>query len=581
MSIEDSIQSELVKLRPWRPGRPLKHYIAHARFPNFKNISPNERIEFTFPLTILVGPNGAGKSSILQALFGMPKGYSTSRYWFDTAVDVIEGEKQNSPQRYIYGHWNDAANQIVETRKARVGSKDDYWEPTKVASADDMAAMPAGDFRGKSKDRWNPVERGVIYINIRHSFGSFDRFFLDDSQTNVQRREAARRQALHVRKIIDNKLATYHVHGTERLVANEELSEAELAEVAAVLGHSYNAARVIKHRLFPGARSQDMTVIFERHKSYTEAFAGSGELSAVKVVTEVLRAPDYSLILLDEPETSLHPSAQRALVLFLLTQIRKRKLQIVVSTHSPEFVRELPDDAIKIIEPNQHGLASINNRGSASIAFHRLGVVPSNRIRIIVEDTLAAALISRVFSLMDPGESNEMEVAVAPGGAQSLLCHLVPGFMAAGEKVFLFLDGDQRKELPAPGAIADSEVVAKARALAGGKIVANLAGDDSVGIKAQREIDYHHKYINWLQLHVAYLPLDTPEQIILETLPASTHVDADIKVRLRNVCGITKDFSSEQALGVLKLKINAISDDNSHLVEIRTQLQKWRRVGRQ
>jgi predicted ATPase len=55
-------------------------FIHDITFPKFKRIAPATKIEFKFPITLLVGPNGAGKSSILHALWGTPMGYSTSRF---------------------------------------------------------------------------------------------------------------------------------------------------------------------------------------------------------------------------------------------------------------------------------------------------------------------------------------------------------------------------------------------------------------------------------------------------------------------------------------------------------------------
>ena len=55
-------------------------FIHDATFPNFKKIKPFTKVEFKFPLTVLVGANGGGKSSILHALWGMPLSYSTNRF---------------------------------------------------------------------------------------------------------------------------------------------------------------------------------------------------------------------------------------------------------------------------------------------------------------------------------------------------------------------------------------------------------------------------------------------------------------------------------------------------------------------
>jgi len=117
----------------FKPGKPLKNYIAYAVFPKFKHIEAGTKVDFPFPLTALVGPNGSGKSSLLHALYGMPARSSTIRFWFATALDPIAGPKRD-PQRYFYGHWNESFNDIVETRKARLGSKPDYWEGSNTSS---------------------------------------------------------------------------------------------------------------------------------------------------------------------------------------------------------------------------------------------------------------------------------------------------------------------------------------------------------------------------------------------------------------------------------------------------------------
>ncbi|MCC2890180.1 hypothetical protein [Enterobacter hormaechei] len=40
-------------------------FIQHIRFPYFKNLEMNARIDFQFPITALVGQNGTNKSSVI------------------------------------------------------------------------------------------------------------------------------------------------------------------------------------------------------------------------------------------------------------------------------------------------------------------------------------------------------------------------------------------------------------------------------------------------------------------------------------------------------------------------------------
>ena len=74
----------------------FKNYIEYIIFPYYKNLLPNSKIDFEFPLTILVGKNGSGKSSTLHALYGAPLNKSCSDFWFSTEVDPIN-ENSDKP----------------------------------------------------------------------------------------------------------------------------------------------------------------------------------------------------------------------------------------------------------------------------------------------------------------------------------------------------------------------------------------------------------------------------------------------------------------------------------------------------
>lgn len=60
-------------------------------------------------------------------------------------------------------------------------------------------------------------------------------------------------------------------------------------------------------------------------------------------------------MLLDEPEVSLHPGAQENLKEYLLEAIKTKKLQVVISTHSPTLIKGLPSSAIKLFKTNEYG----------------------------------------------------------------------------------------------------------------------------------------------------------------------------------------------------------------------------------
>lgn len=583
MNDSEAIASLVGTLSNFKPGAPLKHYISHVRFPLFKSIEPHTRIDFSFAFTALVGANGVGKSSVLHALYGMPRGYSTSRFWFATELDPIAGSRRE-PQRYIYGHWNESFGGVVETRKARIGRKADYWEPYRASVADGMEPVPEKAYDGKSNDRWNPVQRKSVYINLKATFGSFDRYFyFDDGQKNDEKKTAMLNEARRLKKIVAENRQSYRMGGYARLFENRLLTPDELSWVCRILGRDYVSARMVRHSLYPGNRGEDLSVIFERGRRYSEAFAGSGEVAAVSAVVQVLNAEEHSLILLDEPETSLHPGAQRALLCFLLEQIKLKKHQIVVSTHSPEFLDGLPPDAIKVFEDNGSGQARVLGSCSAYVALNRLGKLPPTKKRILVEDRLAQLLVQRAAAGLDAGEMQALEILVAPGGAAALIQHHIPAAMTSGDDVVVLLDGDQRKvEI-----FTDPDEIAPAQhSKLGGLLIKQAGyepkflvagGNDKEGHDAAK-IRCQLDFLKWARTRLRYLPKLCPEQILLETLyPDRPHVTTSkqAKASLRQALTGGVEVSAVAIAGVEELAIARLPEDNAELVEVRQQLKQW------
>jgi len=584
---QEEIVALVDTLKKFRPGKPLKNYIAHATFPRFKNIEPGTRVDFEFPLTAFVGANGIGKSSLLHALWGMPYGYSTSKFWFSTDLDPIE-EIQKEPQRYFYGYWHEAYGGIVETRKARIGRKQDYWEPYRWSGRDGMMPMPDGNFDGKAKDRWNPVRRKVVYINSRALFGSFDRYFyFEDDLGEGKRRDVMLRAAHRLKTVKDGFRQTYKLGRRERIFENRVLNSEELSAASSILGRPYDSAQLIRHSLYPGNRGKDISVIFKWGAEYSEAFAGSGEVAAVSTIADVLAADEYSLILLDEPETSLHPGAQRALLKFLLEQIKLKKHQVVISTHSSEFLTGLPHEAIKVFEDNGKFQSRILPRSSPAAALNRLGKPPQNKRRVLVEDSLAEQLVVHASKGLDAGDRDMLEVKVAPGGAESILKYLGPAAMISGDEVFVLLDGDKKKaeEISDPEKIAPADY-GSLSALIKNEIgldpLYHIPGGHDEAAHNQAKTGAQLKYLSWLRKHLSFFPKQMPEHIILDALdPGNDYEDknpADTKEEFKNFLyegGDIGNLKADQITALAIVKIAKIPQNNADIVTIRECLKRW------
>lgn len=518
-SIKDLIET----IEKFKPGAPLEKYIGSIRFPNFKNIEPGTKVDFAFPLTVLVGANGSGKSSILHALYGAPDKYSLKDFWFSTELDPILEGKGHGVSRFIYAHWNSHIGDFVETRKARVrsGARLDYWEPTKIVVSDGMKPLPPGSPVGAASDRWMPVERAVVHINFKAEISAFDRFFyFETGQTKEDKHKAMLREARRLKHVIDNSHTSYSLWNRERVFENRLLSAEELECVRHILGHDYVSATMVRHTLYPGYRGQDISVLFERPTlKYSEAFAGSGEVAVVSSVVKLLAADPGSLVLLDEPETSLHPGAQRRFLQFLLDCIVRRKMQIVISTHSPEFVDELPDHAIKVLEITPTGRVTVANGSSSLVAFNRLGAKAPGRIRVIVEDELARKVVEIAKRELPAGERELIDAVVVPGGASMILAHYIPAAIAGKDATFILLDGDQAfsTQLPDLAHVAPADEASLSDRIlesTGVEPALYLSGGNDPELAAKK-VSAQKEYINWISRRVRFLPRVVPEEIVI------------------------------------------------------------------
>lgn len=119
---------------------------------------------------------------------------------------------------------------------------------------------------------------------------------------------------------------------------------------------------------------------------YSEANAGSGEIAVVQLVRRVESAKEYSMVLLDEPEVSLHPGAQENLKEYLLEAIKNKKLQVVISSHSPSLINGLPNSAIKLFKTNEYGKFFVQEDVHFEEAFFDIENKVSNKKMIFCED---------------------------------------------------------------------------------------------------------------------------------------------------------------------------------------------------
>ncbi len=531
-------------------------YINSIRFPKYKKIQPNARIDFDYPLTILVGKNGTNKTSILQALYSVKEGNALGNYWFTTEVDSIDANNQKvkvDRQAVIYSYFHKGAQRVVEVLQTRVKKKNnpDYWETSRPVQKYGMEIVDRQEYidaKNEAKTRWDLVDKNVVYYDFKTHLSAYDMIFyhlkFKPSKTNKTIQDLIRFRSKDLAIAINKDLSSFIKYKNERILSNKILDNNQVKWINQIMETKYEKIRIITHGFYTESITKPLKTIYLYREDlhYSEAVAGSGESRLVLLVNQIMEAPNNSLILIDEPDLNLHPQAVKHLQLFLLEMIKSRKHQIVVSTHSKYLIDELPPSAIKLLSTDEKGQVRIQQNICPEDAFSEVGGDIPNTYKIYVEDDLSKEIVEWCLEkYMDPRGLNSMiEVRVLSGGCSSILVYSIPQSFAKGEtKTFYILDGDA-------DSIAEGALDEYSKYIENGKISQSLIpesdnrhlkdilkqlsrGDIHLPLDGGSDLNTENnhasirrEYLDYWKKHVFFLNSSSPERALFES---STNTD--------------------------------------------------------
>ena len=505
----------------------FKYHIYYLRFPHFKNFKKDFKINFDFPITFLTGVNGTGKSSLLHVLYGSVNGKSISEFWFNTYLDPIKELKENR-NCFICSFKTIITRKQIEILKERIQKKKiqdkknnsekkryvlDYWEPARPKKKYNMNDFSSEGFDEKEihGTRWKLQEREVLYMDFRYHLSAYDKYFYFAATPNLKtiktKQDYLRSKSRQLNLAFQNK-KKQKVRG--RIISEPfEFDEESLNIINKIIGKKYKRAQLLEHNLYSQSFDKGFALKYTLDdKSYSEAYAGSGETAIAKLVYDIMKAKENTLVLLDEPETSLHPKAQNELVLFLLEQIKLKKLQIIISTHSPNILMNMPKEAIRILYENPEGKVDIIENVTQDDAFFRIGH-PIKPKQLIVEDKLAKLIIDKV--LKKYSNDNLFETNYHPGGAKTIYAIDARYLSQINNKnTYLILDGDEKKEKPT---LSSNLKISEQTEDNLQEIIKNFTGCE-IKFDEEKKIENMIKFIDFSNKNIFFLPGKTPEELI-------------------------------------------------------------------
>jgi predicted ATPase len=359
-----------------------------------------QRLDFQYPITAIVGENGSGKSTLLQA-----------------AACVYRSDPKDGRTRYASEFFPDTAWDQVRNAGVKFG----YAE----------GGQHSENSIRKKTTRWlgnveRPIRR-VDYIDL----------------TRIQP-VSARTGYAKIAKTKHNQASA------------KDFTQEQVGRLSAVMGRTYDSARMA---LTDIDAKREVPVISKSSTAYSGFHQGSGETTIAELLQTDLTK--YSLVLIDEIESSLHPRAQRRLIRDLAERCRDKEIQIILSTHSPYVLEELPFEARKYILETG-GTREIVTGVSPQFAMTKMDDETYPEIDLYVEDQAAKTMLSELLAFH--GKDVFPRCQIIPFGAASVGHAL--GQMVDADRFprpsLVYLDGDNASApgcLLLPGGDAPEQVV--------------------------------------------------------------------------------------------------------------------------
>jgi hypothetical protein len=224
---------------------------------------------------------------------------------------------------------------------------------------------------------------------------------------------------------------------TVKEISAKPFNEESVSRISDIMGRHYSGGKMA---ITSADATRSVTVLSSEGSEFSGFHQGAGELT----VTELLQVEPIrnSLILIDEVETSLHPRAQRRLIFDLANLCRNYDLQIILSTHSPYVLEELPPEARCYILL-AGGKRTIVSGVSPEFAMSKMDDESHPECDLYVEDEKAKILLREILMAHAPDIAGRTQIIAfgAVGVGRSL------GQMVNQKRfqrpTLVFLDGDQ------------------------------------------------------------------------------------------------------------------------------------------
>lgn len=354
-------------------------------------------LDFTYPITAIAGKNGSGKSTILAlaccAFHNSKSGFALAnrKQSYYTFTDFFIQHSEDIPPEGISISYNIAHNNWKKTIHC----------PEGIGIFRQTRNKKKG---GKWNDYATRVRRNVVFMGI-------DRI------------------VPHTEKSQSKSYSRTFKHAGEQGWENDVKDS-----VGKILGKKYDTFNYVSHSKYR------LPIVTSNGRKYSGFHMGAGENALFELFSIMYSIPEGSLIVVDEIELGLHSDAQTKLISVLKELCKKRKLQILCTTHSKEIFEQLPEDARVFID-SVNGTSVMVKNISPEFAFSKLSSKNTIELCILVEDDVAKTLLLAVL----PSNIRSRVAIEVIGSSSALSRQLASNYIRElRNNIFVVFDGDQK-----------------------------------------------------------------------------------------------------------------------------------------
>jgi len=301
----------------------------------FKNFVDKQSIPFS-SLNIIYGSNGRGKSSILQSVLLLSQTLRAE----DKLVNL-----RLKDEFVDLGRYEDVLCSFAEDEKffsIELDSDDDHIESV-YTEGDLPQRAYLQSLRINGQDyRQEIVKEKADADGLNASSGSTFRTISD--VTGLQHLKnmyyiSADRQGPKnsVRRDDNSNCDLVGIHG-ENLIQLLYHHPEIMGEVSEVLQYVFKGASI----KLPSQPTEEYLELMLDSKNGTKGYkpvnVGFGYSHVLPIIAQVLLAKQGSIVIVENPEAHLHPGAQSRFMSFLISQMKKKSIQLFIESHSDHIV---------------------------------------------------------------------------------------------------------------------------------------------------------------------------------------------------------------------------------------------------